>query len=98
MELPAQPATITPYTPIEVIAMMNNSDASILASTMVSVNGITAQAASAGMMDSTGATRNSPLLDLVGRMISFISSFTPSARGCSSPFGPTRLGPIRICM
>lgn len=33
-----------------------------------------------------------------GRMGSLMNSFTPSARGCSSPKGPTMLGPFRFCM
>ena len=58
LELDAQPAMMTPYTPIEVSARMYSRLASMLASTSVSVNGITAQAASAGAMDSIGATMN----------------------------------------
>src|SRR5437899_2919486 len=63
LELAAQPARITPYTPIEVMAMMYSKDALILDTTSVSVNGITAQAASAGPIDSTGASKNNALLE-----------------------------------
>ena len=70
----------------------------MLASTSSGENGTTAQAASAGPMASTGASRNRPLLAPAGMMISFISSFSPSAIGCSQPLGPTRLGPMRTCM
>lgn len=34
----------------------------------------------------------------VGLVVSFVISFRPSAMGCSSPRGPTRLGPLRSCM
>jgi hypothetical protein len=65
-------------------------------STTSGANGITAQAATAGMIISTGASRNSPLFAFDGRIISFIISLMPSATGCSRPSGPTRLGPMRI--
>jgi hypothetical protein len=45
-----------------------------------------------------GPRKNSPLLAAVGRMISLKISFTASAMGVSSPNGPTRLGPGRICV
>src|SRR5512139_1974662 len=60
LELDAQPAMITPYTPIEVIAITYSNPALILASTSVSVNGITAHAASAGAMARMGPRTNSP--------------------------------------
>ena len=59
---------------------------------------MTDQAASAGMMASTGATKKSPLLTWVGSRISFVMSFRASAMGCSRPNGPVRLGPMRTCM
>ena len=59
-------------------------------------NGITAQAASAGMMVMTGPRKNRPLLAAVGTMISLKISFTASAIGCNRPSGPTRFGPGRI--
>jgi hypothetical protein len=66
-------------------------------STTSGANGITAQAASAGMIITTGASRNRPLFALAGRMISLNTSLMPSAMGCSRPAGPTRFGPMRIC-
>lgn len=36
--------------------------------------------------------------DVDGRIGSLTNSFTPSASGCSSPNGPTMLGPFRPCM
>ena len=36
--------------------------------------------------------------EVEGRIGSLMKSFTPSATGCSSPNGPTMLGPFRACM
>ena len=66
--------------------------------TQPSSNGITAQATSASMKVSIGAMRNSTRLAPDGMMVSFISSFRPSANGCSRPNGPTTLGPLRSCI
>ena len=68
------------------------------ASTTSGENGTTAQAASAGIRDITGARKNNPVLAWLGEMISLKNSFMPSATGCSRPSGPTRFGPIRICI
>ena len=89
---------MTPYTSMEVIAITNSSPALTLASAMSGPNGITTQAASAGMMAIKGPRKNSPLDAAVGRMISLVSSLTASAIGCSKPQGPVRLGPWRTCM
>ena len=88
---------MTPYTSIEAMAITNSRPALMLASATSGPNGITAQAASAGMMVITGPSRNRPLFAAVGRMISLKISFTASAIGCSRPSGPTRFGPGRIC-
>ena len=40
-----------------------------------------------------GAIRNRPLLALVGMMVSLRKTFSPSAKLCSSPHGPTTFGP-----
>src|SRR6267154_1696434 len=58
-ELEAQPATITPYTPSEVTAITYSKPALTSASTTPGANGITAQAASDGIITSTGASRYS---------------------------------------
>ena len=68
----------------------------MLASATSGPNGITAQAASAGMIVITGPRKNKLLLAAVGTMISLKISFTASAIGVSRPQGPTRLGPGRI--
>src|SRR5262245_35914564 len=54
-EFDAQPAMITPYTPNDVSAMMYSSPALMLESITSGANGITAHAASAGMIASIGA-------------------------------------------
>src|SRR3989344_6217742 len=97
-EFEAQPATITPYTPMEVSARMNSRPASMLESHRLSVNGITAHAAIAGANVRIGANTNRNRLALVGTMISLSSSFNASAKGCHQPLGPTRFGPLRTCM
>ena len=61
-------------------------------------NGITAQAANAVSSDSTGASRNSSQLALAGTMTSLSSILITSAKGCSTPFQPTRWGPSRFWM
>lgn len=47
---------------------------------------------------SMGVVMNMIGEDVDGRIGSLIKSFTPSARGCSSPKGPTMFGPFRPCM
>ena len=98
LEFDAQPATMTPYTPMDVIAIMNNKLASTLANTFSGVNGMTAHATKAGASDKIGAMMNRYLLDPDGMTISFINIFSTSANGCSNPRGPTRFGPTRTCM
>lgn len=47
---------------------------------------------------SIGVAMNRRGEDVDGRMGSLMNSFTPSASGCSRPYGPTMLGPFRLCM
>lgn len=47
---------------------------------------------------STGAAKNRNGEDVDGRTGSLMKSFTPSAIGCSNPYGPTTFGPFRSCM
>ena len=56
-ELDAQPAMITLYTPIDVSAMMYKRPALTSASTTSGLKGTTAQAASAGIRPTMGASR-----------------------------------------
>jgi len=52
-----------------------------------------ASAATAVMIEITGAIRNSTPTEVVVRNGSFIANLTISAIGCSNPNGPTRFGP-----
>jgi hypothetical protein len=70
----------------------------ISAITKVSFIGITAQVASAGISDNSGAMMNRKRLDSDGMITSLNSSLKTSANGCSKPSGPTRFGPTRDCM
>ena len=70
----------------------------MLATAQPSFTGITAQAIIASVIVSSGATMNSRRLAPVGIMVSFISIFTASAKGCMRPKGPTTFGPLRICI
>ena len=47
---------------------------------------------------SIGVAMNRMGEDVEGRMGSLINSFTPSARGCRRPYGPTIFGPFRPCI
>ena len=47
---------------------------------------------------SMGVVMNRMGEDVDGRMGSLINSLTPSAKGWSSPNGPTMFGPFRPCM
>src|SRR5690348_16692816 len=78
-ELAAQPAMMTPYTPMEVSDSRYSRPASACDTTTVGDSGITAQAAKAGTSAITGARRNSSLLEFAGMTTSFISSLTTSA-------------------
>jgi hypothetical protein len=95
-EFEAQPAMMMPYTSIEVMASSSSRPALTFASAACGPNGITDQAARAGMMVMTGPIRNRLVVAFAGITISLSSSFRPSASGCSRPPGPTRFGPTRI--
>ena len=61
-------------------------------------NGTTMNTVKAVIITNTGAIQNTTLSAPSGMMSSLISSFSASAKGCSNPCGPTRMGPRRICM
>ena len=101
-ELDAQPAMMTPYTPIEVSDSRYSRPASTLATHDLGDSGITAQAANAGTSVITGASRNSTLLAFAGMITSLISSLMTSANGWPMPGRKpkmrTRFGPRRSCI
>ena len=45
-----------------------------------------------------GAIKKTIILELLGRMVSFTNSFSPSAKGCSKPKKPITFGPFLLCM
>ena len=65
--------------------------------TQPALTGITAQAASASVQVTSGASRNTPLLEPAGMTGSLNTNFKRSAKDCSRPHGPTTFGPRRIC-
>ena len=83
-----------PYTDKEDIANKYKIPTLILEITQPSAIGITAQAAIESENATIGAKRKTILFETVGNMVSFEKSFSPSARGCKSPNGPTTLGPF----
>src|SRR3989338_4484256 len=85
LELDAQPAMMMPYTASEVSARIYSNPALRSASTMPSLNGTAAHAASDGASAMIGARTNRNLLEPVGMMISLKNNFTPSAIGCNKP-------------
>jgi len=62
------------------------------------LKGITNQPTKLKVIMSTGATKKTKELALVGTTISLHKSFNPSAKGCRSPKIPTTLGPRRRCI
>jgi len=59
--------------------------------------GITAQPVKLKTKVKIGAKTNKPLLERVGTIISLMTNFKPSAKGCSKPQNPTTSGPRRRC-
>src|SRR3954471_13085541 len=100
-----QPASTMPYTPSDAMASVNRKPTGRSATTIGmrpqreshgAPNGMTAQATSAGMNASIGASRKMGLFTCPGIVSSFMMFFTPSAAGWSSPsLPPTRFGPSR---
>ena len=60
--------------------------------------GMTEKARNAGMAETIGARMKTGRSARTGMMSSFNMSLMPSASPCSTPKGPTLLGPSRICM
>jgi len=69
----------------------------MLAIAQPSLTGMTAQVATARTTEISGASRNTPLLAPEGMIGSLKTNFRRSANDCSSPHGPTTLGPRRNC-
>ena len=41
---------------------------------------------------------NIPIFELLGKTVSFMSNFNPSANGCNNPKKPTTFGPRLCCI
>jgi hypothetical protein len=48
--------------------------------------------------ETIGANTNNPTFDIVGKIVSLVKSFKPSAIGCNNPHTPTTVGPFLICI
>lgn len=66
----------------------------------ISENGIGrgAQSRRDSIIARAGPVKKVAEAEVVGRISSFKKSFTPSAAGCRSPYGPVILGPFRSCI
>src|SRR5438105_1005622 len=93
-----QPAMKTAIVFSEPTAIRNSTPTFKSASTIRSPKGITANTTMVGTNTTMGASQNSMRSALRVVIGSLNSSFRASATGCSSPLGPTRLGPIRFCI
>src|SRR5207248_3164838 len=102
-----QPESATPYTPSDVIPRTISSPmfTSVIWSGVYIFpmltqlpNGITAIDVTAKITAIMGAAMYSGLFTCGGVRSSLKRNFTPSAAGCSSPNGPTRVGPHRFCI
>lgn len=60
--------------------------------------GMGAHNISARVRANIGVAKNKNGEEVEGRTGSLIKSLTPSAIGCSKPYGPTMLGPFRSCI
>jgi hypothetical protein len=61
----------------------------------VKQNGITAQPNKLKKRVKMGEITKAKVFALVGITVSFINNFKPSAKGCSKPQKPTKVGPCR---
>ena len=77
---------------------MNSTPMFMSVTAAVRPKGTTMKVVKAIIMTMTGAAQNTTLSAPSGMMSSLISSLRASAKGCSNPCGPTRIGPMRICM
>lgn len=96
MELEAQPDHRMEYTAR--LDMANRNSRPRFRSAREKGRGSGVQIEIARSRASIGVAMNRIGEDVDGRIGSLMNNFTPSARGCRSPYGPTMLGPFRPCM
>src|SRR5262252_5610167 len=98
--LDAQPPSVIAYTPR--LDMARNKSRPTLMSVATNIGGgpmgMTANVTIAGNTARMGAMWKMTLFACAGMNSSLKRSFSTSAIGCSSPSGPTRLGPVRAWM
>src|ERR1043165_8466837 len=98
-ELDDHPARINANTPT--LETANTSNSPILTSAITAQsgpNGTTENTMNAEATAIYGAKKKIQRSACSGMKSSLVSSLRPSAMGCSSPHGPTRIGPSRACM
>ena len=81
----AHPATIIPYIPKEEIANIYIIPTFISAKTSLKSIGITAHPKSANANVKIGERTNKNLLQLLGKIVSLVNNFIPSAIGWNKP-------------
>ena len=91
------PAMISPTIDTTENAMTYSSPSSRSRSTSVGLDGIVTQMTKLGTNSTSGAIQYTHRSTQLGMMSSLPMSFTTSATGWSTPCGPTRIGPMRIC-
>lgn len=97
-ELLDHPDKITPYTPKDDTAKMNNKLKLILVKKLIEEKGIIDQPTKLRKKVKIGANIKLNVLEFVGITDSFRRSFNPSAIGCNNPRKPTEFGPKRCCI
>ena len=89
---------MTPSTPSELTPSMNSTPMFMSVMAWVRPKGTTMKPQNAVITTQTGANQKTILSAPDGIRSSLMISFRASAMGCSSPCGPTRMGPMRTCM
>src|SRR5215467_196617 len=98
-EFEDQPTRINASTPTLETASTSNKPIFTSAITAQSgPNGTTENTINAAATAMYGAKKKIQRSAFSGMKSSLVSSFKPSAMGCKSPHGPTRMGPSRACI
>src|SRR5215510_8641615 len=98
-ELDDQPASINAKTPT--LEKASTSSRPMLTSAITAQsgpNGMTEKTMNADATAMYGAKKKIQRSAFSGMKSSLVNSLRPSAMGCSSPHGPTRIGPSRACI
>src|SRR6185503_1383332 len=98
-EFDDQPASISASTPtLETASTSSNPMFTSAMTAQSGPNGMTEKTMNADATAMYGAKKKIQRSAFSGMKSSLTSSLRPSAIGCSSPHGPTRIGPSRACM